>query len=484
MSKVTLPEVNFFYGLPSKEHLESLKEEIKKDPKCTLAFIEDDLSFYLANKSLIDHPQIHVYFVANPQEDLWQIVQRYSFYIKIVMTPQNHHKSSDQCKTFCSFLMEVVQAADAASSLYQDFGVRCLKNTLKNFLTVSRAHSFEKLKDIYKGVPALICGSGSSLLEQADLIKKYGSKMLIFAGGSTLSLLHQQKITPDFAAAIDPGPVDRSLCVFPSLPFFYQTQVDPHWFKGRTGPLIWVKDSGHFHIEKWLCEQLKVPHFVFDGGWTVGTFLTAIVTYLGCDPILFVGMDLCGKQKKGEDEWFSIKNDEGKACITKRDWHLAADWLKRWTHNHPERKWLNLSNGLDIGALKTKNLPELPELEAIKKQVDQLFRDQDGFLPNKELSAALTDIRSSFIKVLELTQRLIQELEQAYPKVPDGKVALYEVELQEEVAYTHFIEINIKMWEALWRQQIDPAVPEIYGFQLYKWIWMQRLCQSILEDKI
>lgn len=338
MNTITLPEVKFLYGFPSDEHLETLKLWMIEDVQRHLVFIEDDLAIYLENRSLLDHPQMHVYFVANPKEDLWKIAREYSFYQKELVETFGNHKSSAQTTAFLQSLREIIEAADVASSIYKDFGVSCLKNSLKNFPTLERAISLNMLKDVCRGVPALICGSGESLSEHIGLIKKLGSKVLVFAGGSTLPLLQKHGITPDFAGAIDPGPIDQSLCVFPSVPFFYQTQVDPKWFDRRTGPLVWVADSGHFLIEKWLCEQQNVDHSVFDGGWTVGTFLAAIATFLGCDPVLFLGMDFCTKSKKPEGSWSSVKNEDGQSCFTKRDWQLAAKWLEEWIQCHPERK--------------------------------------------------------------------------------------------------------------------------------------------------
>ena len=91
----------------------------------------------------------------------------------------------------------------------------------------------------------------------------------------------------------------------------------------------------------------------FDGVWTVGNFLTTLAVLFGCNPIVFVGMDLCYEDMKKyaylestvPNGLVQAMNQEGQTVWTQRDWLMAALWTEEMAKKHSERLFINATEG-------------------------------------------------------------------------------------------------------------------------------------------
>jgi hypothetical protein len=114
----------------------------------------------------------------------------------------------------------------------------------------------------------------------------------------------------------------------------------------------------------------------FDGGWTVGTFLTALATFMGCDPIVFVGMDYCyqagckyaGGEGTGQLNLVEATAKDGSKVWTQSDWLMAREWLEAWASKYPQRRFLNATEG-GLGFGSSIQEMRLNELQ-FEKRVD------------------------------------------------------------------------------------------------------------------
>jgi hypothetical protein len=87
-------------------------------------------------------------------------------------------------------------------------------------------------------------------------------------------------------------------------------------------------------------------------GWTVGNFATQAAVWMGCDPIIWAGMDFCyqeGRKYAGREDQGQTPLIERRGRKTQRDWLLAARWSEDLASEHPDVRFVNTSmDGLPL----------------------------------------------------------------------------------------------------------------------------------------
>jgi hypothetical protein len=199
-----------------------------------------------------------------------------------------------------------------------------------------------KLAGSFANIPAIIVGAGPSLEKNGIFLEALRDNALIFAGGSALNVIPTE---PHFAAAIDKeAPYsDFKRHPFSETPFCFQRRMNPDNFSLIHGEAILFPDS-HFCF---------LNEGGFDGGWTVGNFLLRIATLMGCDPIIFVGMDYCyqagrkyaGGEKSHPPNLIETAAADGSKVLTQPDWLMAKKWMEDWAKKHQERRFFDATEG-------------------------------------------------------------------------------------------------------------------------------------------
>jgi hypothetical protein len=253
-------------------------------------------------------------------------------------------------------------AAHLILSEAADYWIGALKNARDNDKPYRRGMA---LRGAFEGVPALIVGAGPSLEKNGHLLREFEKRGLVLAGGSALNAID---IEPHFGASIDREAPYRQFKMqpFSEVPFFYQSRMNPDNFSLLHAERILFPDSSSSAIN-WLYGEDP-----FDGGWTVGNFLTAIAVHMGCSPVVFVGMDLCYENGR---KYAQIHGDvpdglvEARGAITQRDWLMSALWIENLAKG---RKFLNATEGgiLQLPEMKLEEvLAGLPERLGLRRQV-------------------------------------------------------------------------------------------------------------------
>ncbi len=235
-------------------------------------------------------------------------------------------------------------AAHLILSEAADYWVGAMKNARANDGPYRRGMA---LKGGFVGIPALIVGAGPCLEKNRHLLREFEKKALIFAGGSALNAID---VEPHFGASVDAEAPYRQFKMqpFSEVPFCYQSRMNQDNFSLVHGEKLLFPDSSSRAIN-WLHDEES-----FDGGWTVGNFLTAIAVHMGCSPIYFVGMDLCYENGR---KYAQIHGDvpdglvEARGQITQRDWLMSAMWTEGMANG---REFINATEG---------GILELPEMK-------------------------------------------------------------------------------------------------------------------------
>lgn len=118
------------------------------------------------------------------------------------------------------------------------FGALWTKNALKNFKEEPRAPKISN----FSASPVFILGSGFSLSQHIDTIKKNQHKAIIIAIPPVLEILKIHKIQPDMVLLVDGGHANR----------FYLQELD--------APLLAYLNSSSLYIRNWKNKQVMFFH--------------------------------------------------------------------------------------------------------------------------------------------------------------------------------------------------------------------------------
>lgn len=368
---------------------------------------------------------------------------------------------------------------------YLNYGVAYYHNFYPNMLRMPGASLGDGLKGKFKNIPAIICGAGPSLNKHFGLLKEIGERALIFAGGSSLNSLNSQGIQPHLGAGIDPNPEQFERLknnTAHELPFVYRARMEHRAFKTIRGPKLYISGSGGYDTARWFEEKLGIigpeEGSEIDEGYNVVNFCTDIARSWGCNPIIFIGMDLAftdlhayasgvidktkiniEKMLENEDldEQPILKEDiYGKPIYTLWKWIAEAQWLSDFAKVYPEISIINATEG----GIGFSGIPNETFSSAIQQHLQQSYElrgrlhseIQNQALPQitrERMVALMGELSGSLIRCQEHLTILIKESdkilnqmkkEQKLPTIlQSGSAALAEIELAEELGYVYLL---------------------------------------------
>jgi hypothetical protein len=289
-------------------------------------------------------------------------------------------------------------------------------------------------------------------------------------------------VEPHFEAHVDP-------CSAHSFgetnnPTFFQLRSDMRAVSCAQGDKFLVGSNGNFPLETWLEEQLGVKSF--DGGWTVGTFCASLAYHLGCDPIIFIGMDFAasgghtyaegvegGKAEKRE----AVINKQGDVVYAQLDWVLAAEWLEKLALAKTDRTWINATEGgLGFSGIDDKLFQDV---------IDSLGQCQVFTKPCLEIMPKgnfLETLEDSLARSFRIIDEIFKEIEKIYPRAPQesGRCALLEHELAQESGYHHVLSPIWEIWKGVILRYNQDGEAGIFLHQMLFYKNLQpKLCQYV-----
>jgi hypothetical protein len=166
------------------------------------------------------------------------------------------------------------------------------ENIARNIGWYAAAPSLSRLKNRYKGQPAIIVSAGLSLRKNKHLLDDLAGRAVIIAVQTMLQPLLEMGIEPDFVTSLD----YHEICTrfFERLPDGLRTEMVA---EPKANAAILAMYPGKISLlgnsfADGLLREMRLRKTDLPGGATVAHLAYYLAEHLGCDPIIFVGQDL------------------------------------------------------------------------------------------------------------------------------------------------------------------------------------------------
>ncbi|MFT4553665.1 MAG: hypothetical protein ACI9S8_002306 [Chlamydiales bacterium] len=484
-------DVLYVYGLGLGYYYDAAKKWLDESPGHYLVFIEDDLAvlrrFIETEKStsILEDKQVQVHFLRDfvSSEEMFNWLSWFFVLLPIDVSGLLSYQKKREA-VFGQLKMKLMHDSVRKDSIAAEF-MRFSKNFFQNFfantLCLPDSYHGNQLFEKFSNVPAIICGAGPSLNKNISVLKDLSDKALIFSGGSSLNALNSQAIMPHFGAGIDPNALQFQRLVNNSsfeLPFFYRGRMFHNAFRLIHGPKLYNNGTGGYFISEWFEENLGIESKIIDEGNNVANFCVELASALGCNPIIFVGMDLAYSemssyasgvvadtevseekivQGSGLNASAFIREDIfGNPVHTIWKWVTESDWIGDFAKDHPEKTLINATEGgigfpgvsnmtlKDVQSqflLKTYNLHHRIHAEIQNSALPDVTPEKVMELMEemRESLGNCVGLCDDLLNEIELVKKRLEQRKKVEENLQTGKAALYEIELTEEPAYTHIL---------------------------------------------
>lgn len=482
LHKVT---VIYVYGVGLGYALKPALDWLKKKADRRIVFLEDNMSViyrFLETTQATDvlkHPKVQLFYFKSLTENdpLFELLYWNFSLTRMRISALNSYATSKK-ETFEAFNQKMTYDFAVKNALvdeYLRFGGAFFVNFYQNMLSLPGSYLGNNTFGSFKKVPAIICGAGPSLGKQMDQLEKVLDKALVFAGGSALNALNAHGLQPHLGAGIDPNPAqfDRlSKNQAYEVPFYYRNRMYHDAFKMISGPRLYVTGCGGYDVSDFFEKKLNIEHEFLDEGHNVINFCLQIANQLGCDPIIFVGLDLAFTGMKSyapgieEDATFDPaaygevdefdekpilrKDIYGKPLYTLWKWVAEADWISTFAKENSQVTIINATEG----GLGFKDVPNRTFKEVCEDYLhrpypirDRLHSEiQNSALPQvtmRKMVAMMDELKESLKRCVGHFDVLIDEIDRSDSSKysQSGRAALCETELAEEPAFLYILDI-------------------------------------------
>ena len=481
-------DILYVYGAGLGHLYKELKDWLHSGKERRIVFFEENIAVLDAlfkqdiGSLMLSDLQVHFYYVA--EESVWDSLLEECLrtwmsdrieWIALRSYTVGKEKWLQQIKLKLLRKSSYIHAKTSESMQYH----RLIENIAANLLYIPHSFYANQLKGKFKNVPAVICGAGYSLGQEVDLLKQLETKALLIAGGSAITALGHYGIKPHIAMAVDPNEEEynrlKTISCF-ETPFVFSSRLYREILPSTHMQMGYLCSNTGGEFEAWVHDKLGIhfESFALKLGaeaLSITTLAVAFAVELGCNPIVFCGVDLAysnsqrycpgvmpvssvalkdlEKIKISRDRVVRRKNIEGQFVHTLIKWVMEASCLGSYAKAHPTITFFNLSSkGLPI--LKAETVAR----ETLMKEFLLHEYDLRGRLHSEAelasfpeeakfvLEESFKDLRCSFEACLVLFEQMQQEIEKEKMKVqdvslpmPSGKMSVLEMDLEEQPAY-------------------------------------------------
>lgn len=288
---------------------------------------------------------------------------------------------------------------------------------------------FEKIIPYLSGRPAVIVSAGPSLDKNIQRLKTIKDKAYIFAVGTSIKVLDSHGIIPDFRVAFDAFESEKMIFQgidTSQVPLIYNDILHPDILPKYDGHRVkMVMDTDI--INPFIYKHLDIEYTAFRSGFSIANTVLDILSKIGCNPIIFVGQDLCysdGKQYATggwnrindideEQELIETVDIFGEKVYTKTAFLTMKNLMEEAIKEHQQIQYFNSTEGglnvegaINISLMQVDEmLPVTNELLAARNLViEKLDSFSYSHIIDKNIEAVLA-LKKQVEQVLELNER-------------------------------------------------------------------------------
>lgn len=487
------------YGVGLGYYYDAISPWLKKNRERRAVFLEDDLAVVQKlleterGTRILNDPQVKLVAYADLKGDEQVFEGLYwNFALtRLAVTSLESYSlnKSGQLKELRHKISFDAAMKNALVDEYMRYGANYYINFYRNMLCLDESYLGNSFFGKFKGVPAIICGAGPSLAKHLPLLKEHLDKAVVFAGGSALNVLNSAGFQPHFGAGIDPNPAQftrMSLNQAYEVPFFYRNRMYHDAFRLIHGPRLYITGAGGYDTAEYFEKELKIAGEELDEGHNVVNFCVEIAQAMGCNPLIFVGMDLAYTGMKeyapgvvedatvsqtaildvtDQDAKAIVRDDlYGKPTFTLWKWVAESEWIGNYPKEHPGLRMINCTEG----GLGFPGIPNRPFKEVVKEELIRVRElknrvhgeTQNSTMPKftrKKIVSLMNKLSESLdrtmkeLKVLEADgARATREIEKGAKEYKQsGQAALAETELADEDGYKHVLAVFNEVYSHL-----------------------------------
>ncbi len=312
-------------------------------------------------------------------------------------------------------------------------------NFYQNLQQLPFCHAGMDLFGQLKNIPAFIVGAGPSLAKNGSILKQARNKGLIFAGGSSIKALHTLGIKPDLGFGIDPNKSQkiRLQGLEIDYPYLFRLRVHAGVLPQIKGDKIYVPGSGGYKISHWFSKELGLKTINLAEGHNIVNFMTSLAIKMGCNPIIFVGLDLSFTDHHLYAPGITLEypfedvtdalDIYGGVVKTRMLWLKERQWIYELVKKHPHIQFYNATEG-GIVHLPITQLQEI--LSTLNEQKIEIHY--------KPLEVTLHQIHAAVLKMQESLKEL-REIFVRQRRSKDPKDPLWQELLSKNIAYVNNI---------------------------------------------
>jgi hypothetical protein len=209
------------------------------------------------------------------------------------------------------------------------FGRDIDRNAIRNLPVMIRSHGVRCVENLFAGLPAVVVGAGPSLNTAIPHLRRAAGKAVILSVGRALKRLIREEIVPQFVVTLDMGEEVVSFFRGFEIPprVVHLFDMDSYFGASATfpGPGLTYQTLDPF--SRWTAGFLG-SRGTLEKGSTVAHSAFQLAHFMGCRPILLVGVDLAfpgekthadgvpqswgGRTEEQTLDWVMIPGTQGK----------------------------------------------------------------------------------------------------------------------------------------------------------------------------
>jgi hypothetical protein len=330
-----------------------------------------------------------------------------------------------------------------------------MDNYLSNWNHVFRGVDCKVFENAYKGKPCIIVGAGPSLDKNISELKSIDSKALVFSVDGAINTLLNNNVVPDVVSSIERVDMTAKFYENKKIPedIIY---VGPNVVLGsileKFSRIVFTGRDGDW-LFKEFNENLGFSNL--DIGINVSNVLISFARYLGCYPIILVGMDLAYTNGKTHTKSFSADFDDDFMDNYKKNTVYVrgqnGEMLESFEHFIHTKAWIeskiasdrkalyinSTEGGANISGAENKKLSDVISTYCVGEPICKLKVLYDSEKKeNTYDKEVLTDKALTFFNNLdEYYNKIIKETQNCYDKLIGSKKS-HRIELHEQLRHS------------------------------------------------